>query len=534
MESEYKPKRIGLRLLAMVTIVVAIVAALAFVQFRSSRTATALSDIRSEAKCSPETYQELVDLTTDLGGRNKLSPEGKRYISLASSCKFNNYSGSKIRAKVQALTSGASDFGKMEILLSLYSPPEEMLRDLYQIPGKSSFPDQAILDLSISGSKVSPDTMSMVKSISSSRIDSLYANSLYSARERLRKVARIGGIDERKQELEGYRKDVNAAFALYSTYAGGDSRFVEEFNGALAKLSAASDQVTEDRPQTAKLQQVMVGQRIPSQSPGLYFYLGIILGRYEEGRVIFVTGDQDLFSGGRASVWLLENGVGEVINGNGTKSWFTQYIVIDPNIGERAKAKLRSEIEAASSLVDRRLPKRLFNNTPANKVAARPPAERPAKELACSETDLFRQLSSDVGKNLEPSEVAQRLIAVATAASRDSLLPNWLKPIDGWLSSPMPTEMCVVAGASQWYVRSVFWAHNAPNGYGAIAIDMSKSEAYFILAKDLPDGTIQITHKIGRDAEVLALFERRLLIGDPNLPLNCYFTPSECRRARAS
>lgn len=125
-----------------------------------------------------------------------------------------------------------------------------------------------------------------------------------------------------------------------------------------------------------------------------------------------------------------------------------------------------------------------------------------AQPISCANVQFFKNLGPvnrvfmPIDINGDPSKTPASVAAVKLFGSsipRATSLPAWLNPIEGWLTpdlSDPPTlgASCARWNGADWYVRSVVKAHDAPDGTGFIALDLTHRKAYLKIVRDTSQG----------------------------------------------
>jgi hypothetical protein len=167
---------------------------------------------------------------------------------------------------------------------------------------------------------------------------------------------------------------------------------------------------------------------------------------------------------------------------------------------------------------------------------------QPVEDIKCSKTAFFAAALRDPnnpGKQLPAIDKALRTPAGAALATivgksgQRKSLPKWLNPSEWVASESMINADCVKWNDSEWYLQDVFWAHNAPEGNGFMAINLTQNVAYFILARDTSLTERTFTHTLGPDPKVVSVLKAgsEAPFDVSKSPRSCYFVPARpvCR-----
>ncbi len=164
--------------------------------------------------------------------------------------------------------------------------------------------------------------------------------------------------------------------------------------------------------------------------------------------------------------------------------------------------------------------------------------QSPPEDLKCDKTVFATGLLRNQANSSTPrlavdktgnTVVTTAVVGIVAKSAQNKALPRWIQPASAWVQNePRPGADCVKWNGSEWYLRDVFWPHNAPDGNGFIAVNLTERIVYFILGKDISLTQHIITHAIGPDpAIVKALSEGFMAPFDSaSSPRSCYFVPS--------
>jgi len=115
--------------------------------------------------------------------------------------------------------------------------------------------------------------------------------------------------------------------------------------------------------------------------------------------------------------------------------------------------------------------------------------------VPCNELGFYKALGDPsvfidrTGNNLSLATKATVAI-LKKSIMKNRALPSWLFPLNGWLTpgfgsdSAMPEDGCSIWRGDEWYTRAVFIPHDAPDGHGFIAINLSKKKSFVLITKD--------------------------------------------------
>lgn len=159
----------------------------------------------------------------------------------------------------------------------------------------------------------------------------------------------------------------------------------------------------------------------------------------------------------------------------------------------------------------------------------------PAIDIECNKTQFFQTFSNVSNTGKKPTlrfedPISSTLVSIVKKSAEGKRLPAWIRPASNWLvGESLINSKCVRWNNDEWYFRQVFWPHRAPDGFGFIAINLTKNTAFFILGKQENYGEQPlITHAVGDELYVTRkLSEGFVAVPMPSgLPDSCYFSPS--------
>lgn len=126
------------------------------------------------------------------------------------------------------------------------------------------------------------------------------------------------------------------------------------------------------------------------------------------------------------------------------------------------------------------------------------------------------------------SPTGSAMAAIVSKSARGKSLPKWIGSGSSWVADEsMISADCVKWNDAEWYLRDVFWQHNAPDGNGFIAVNLTQGVAYFILARDTSLTERTITHTLGLDPKVVTALREGFMapFDAAKSPRSCYFVP---------